>query len=115
VVIGPNGAGKSTLLGALAGDRPTNRGQALDETAAAAFADRGVAVLAVLHDLTMASRYADRIAIIERGRLKALGPASTTLDPVLVPAVFATPVVRFAVDGPAVFPSPGQNIAKEHS
>jgi iron complex transport system ATP-binding protein len=70
-------------------------------------ADRGVGVLAVLHDLNMASRYADRVAIMERGRLKALGLAATTLDPELLSAIFATPIVRFATTGPAVFLSPG--------
>lgn len=75
--------------------------------------DRGVGVLAVLHDLNMASRYADRIGILERGELKAVGPTSATLDPDLLSAVFATPIVRLTTDGRAVFVSPGQNIAKE--
>jgi len=51
-------------------------------------------VLAVLHDLNMAARYADRVAIVEKGRLTALGPTETTLDPALLSAVFATPIVR---------------------
>src|SRR5260370_42174936 len=37
--------------------------------------DRGLGVLAVLHDLNMAAPYADRVAIVEKGRLTALGPA----------------------------------------
>ena len=36
-------------------------------------ADRGLGVLAVLHDLNMAARYADRVAIMEQGRVTALG------------------------------------------
>ena len=35
-------------------------------------ADRGLGVLAVLHDLNMAARYADRVAIMEGGRMTAL-------------------------------------------
>ena len=57
-------------------------------------AERGLGVLAVLHDLKMAAHYADRVAIIEGGRLTALGPAATTLDPALLSAVFATPILR---------------------
>jgi iron complex transport system ATP-binding protein len=64
-------------------------------------------VLAVLHDLTMAARYADRVAILEQGALVACGPARATLDPALLSKVFATQVV--AVEGPAgpAFIAPG--------
>jgi len=37
-------------------------------------AERGLGVLAVLHDLTMAAHYANRVAIMEGGALTALGP-----------------------------------------
>jgi hypothetical protein len=33
-----------------------------------------IRVLAVLHDLNMAARYADRVAMVEKGRLSTLGP-----------------------------------------
>jgi iron complex transport system ATP-binding protein len=71
-------------------------------------ADRGLGVLAVLHDLNMAARYADRVAIVEKGRLTALGPAGPTLDPRLLSAVFATPIVRIETAGGPAFLSPGQ-------
>ena len=70
-------------------------------------ADRGLGVLAVLHDLSMAARYADRVAIVEKGRLTALGPTGTTLDPALLSAVFATPIVRVEAAGMPAFLSPG--------
>jgi len=70
-------------------------------------ADRGLGVLAVLHDLNMAARYADRVAIVEKGRLTALGPTGTTLDPALLSAVFATPIVRVEAAGIPAFLSPG--------
>lgn len=69
--------------------------------------DRGLGVLAVLHDLNMAGRYADRVAIMERGRLTAVGPTATALDPALLSAVFATPIVRLPTGGPPAFLSPG--------
>ena len=59
--------------------------------------ERGLGVLAVLHDLTMAARYADRVAILQDGALLACGPTQTTLDPELLSQVFATRVV--SVDG----------------
>ncbi len=73
--------------------------------------DRGVGVLAVLHDLNMAARYADRVAIIEGGRLTGLGPTRQALDPDRLSAMFSTPIVRLEVAGTAVFLSPGGNIS----
>ena len=70
-------------------------------------ANRGLGVLAVLHDLNMAARYADRVAIIENGRLTALGPTRSTLDPERLSAVFATPIVRLEAAGATAFLSPG--------
>jgi iron complex transport system ATP-binding protein len=69
---------------------------------------RGMGVLAVLHDLNMAARYADRVAIVEQGHLTAIGRASTALDPVRLSAVFATPIVRIEANGVAAFVSPGR-------
>jgi iron complex transport system ATP-binding protein len=68
---------------------------------------RGLGVLAVLHDLNMAARYADRVAIVELGRLSALGPTDTTLDPVRLSTVFATRIVRIQTDGASALVSPG--------
>ncbi len=70
-------------------------------------ADRGLGVLAVLHDLNMAARYADRVAIMEQGRLTALGHADTVLDTARLSAVFATPIVRVNADGISAFLSLG--------
>jgi iron complex transport system ATP-binding protein len=70
-------------------------------------ADRGMGVLAVLHDLNMAARYADRVGIVENGRLTDFGPARTTLDPDRLSSVFATPIVRVETAGGTAFLSPG--------
>ena len=69
--------------------------------------DRGLGVLAVLHDLNMAARYADRVGIVEDGRVTNLGPTRETLDPVRLSAVFATPIVRIEAAGGTAFLSPG--------
>ena len=71
-------------------------------------ADRGLGVLAVLHDLNMAARYADRVAIMERGRITAVGPTDATLDPVFLSTVFATPIMRVTADGTSAFLSLGR-------
>ena len=71
-------------------------------------AERGLGVLAVLHDLTMAAHYADRVAIMEGGLLTALGPAATTLDPALLSQVFATPILRLQAGATMAFISPGE-------
>ncbi len=69
--------------------------------------DRGMGVLAVLHDLNMAARYADRVGIVEHGRVTNLGPTRQTLDPTRLSAVFATPIVRIDAAGGTAFLSPG--------
>lgn len=71
-------------------------------------ADRGLGVLAVLHDLNMAARYADRVAIMEQGRITALGSADAVLEPARLSAVFATPIVRVEADGASAFLSLGR-------
>jgi iron complex transport system ATP-binding protein len=71
-------------------------------------ADRGLGVLAVLHDLNMAARYADRVAIMEQGRITALGPTDATLDPTLLSTVFATPITRIDAGGTPAFLSLGR-------
>ncbi|MBS0521402.1 MAG: heme ABC transporter ATP-binding protein, partial [Proteobacteria bacterium] len=72
-------------------------------------ADRGFAVLAVLHDLGMAARYADRVGILREGRLVALGPTRSTLEPALLSRVFATPILRVEAMGVTAFVSPGES------
>lgn len=71
-------------------------------------AERGLGVLAVLHDLTMAARYADRVGIMQGGNLTALGPAVTTLDPALLSQVFATPILRLQAGATMAFVSTGE-------
>jgi iron complex transport system ATP-binding protein len=53
----------------------------------------GGAVLAILHDLTLAARFADRIVVMDRGRLVADGPPREVLIPQRIAAVFAVDAV----------------------
>ena len=69
--------------------------------------DRGLGVLAVLHDLNMAARYADRVGIVEDGRVTNLGPTRETLAPDRLSHVFATPIVRIETGSGTAFLSPG--------
>ena len=51
-------------------------------------AARGVAVVVTLHDLTLAARACDRLAVLHHGRLCALGPAAEALAPAVLADVF---------------------------
>mgnify|MGYP006305623975 FL=1 len=55
---------------------------------ARALADAGHAVLAILHDLNLAAATADRLVVLDRGRLEAAGAPVEVLDPALVERVF---------------------------
>jgi iron complex transport system ATP-binding protein len=53
---------------------------------------RGVAVLAVLHDLNLAAGFADRAILLHQGRLLAAGGGGAVIDPGLARAAFGVPV-----------------------
>ncbi len=59
----------------------------------AGVAHAGGAVLAILHDLALAARFADRVVIIDRGRLVADGAAREVLTPERIAQVFAVDAV----------------------
>ncbi len=75
-------------------------------------ADRGLGVLAVLHDVNMAASYADDVAIVENGHLTAVGPVAAVLSAERLSRVFATPIVRLDTPAGVAFLSPGAGIAK---
>ena len=55
-------------------------------------AERGRAVVTVLHDLSLAAAYADDLAMLDHGRLVAHGSPSEVLTADRVEAVYRTPV-----------------------
>ncbi|HWR84679.1 MAG TPA: ABC transporter ATP-binding protein [Rhodoglobus sp.] len=73
-------------------DEPTNH---LDVAAQLAvlrvlrtLAARGVAVVAALHDLTLAAAHADRVVVLRDGRVVAAGQTEPTLTPELIERVY---------------------------
>ena len=65
---------------------------------------RGLAVLAVLHDLNLAAAFAPRVVILAGGALAADGPAEEVLTPTLVERVFGVGVtVTTGADGQRTF------------
>ncbi|SFR12468.1 ABC transporter ATP-binding protein [Poseidonocella sedimentorum] len=76
----------------------------------AAIARRDRVVIAVLHDLTQAARWADRLVVLHRGRVAADGPPEQILTPELLAEVYRVRArverdgagqLFVAVDGPA--------------
>lgn len=65
----------------------------------------GAAVVVVLHDLSLAAAYADRVCVMAAGRVRADGAPRDVLDPELLSAVYQHPVHVVEVDGlPVVVP-----------
>ena len=56
-------------------------------------ADGGMAVLGVFHDLDLAARYTDTLAVVHAGAVGPVGPAREVLTPALVRDVFAVRAV----------------------
>jgi len=63
---------------------------------ACACAAAGFGVIAVLHDLNLAARYADRIAVLADGALLRHGEPGEALDPSLLSAIYGIPLMRRA-------------------
>lgn len=88
----PGAAGQTLLL-----DEPTSMLDPLHQhttlQAIRDFADRGAAVLVILHDLNLAARYCDRILLLESGRPHALDTPQQVLRPEPLKAVFGLDVL----------------------
>src|SRR5690606_3922355 len=68
-------------------------------------AAEGRAVVVVLHDLTLAGAYGDRLALIANGRLEAIGAPAEVLTAERVERVYGLPVDLHVVNGkPVVVP-----------
>jgi len=88
----PGEKGTTLLL-----DEPTSMLDPLHQhttlQAVRSFADRGAAVLVILHDLNLAARYCDRILLLEQGRCHALASPQAVLTPGALKAVFGIDVL----------------------
>lgn len=62
-------------------------------------ASRGAAVGMVLHDLDAAASYADRLLLLEQGRVRALGPVHAVCRAEILSEVYGTPVEVLDVGG----------------
>lgn len=69
-------------------------------------ARHGAAVVAIIHDLTLAMRYADKIVLMNEGRVVASGPPQEALTPERIASVFGISVNRIETpDGWLLIPS----------
>lgn len=59
---------------------------------ARAAADEGACVVVVLHDLSLAAAWSDRICVLQGGRVRASGTPAEVLDPALLGEVYEHPV-----------------------
>jgi iron complex transport system ATP-binding protein len=69
-----------------------------------------LAVLVALHDLNLAARYGDRVALLVDGAIKAAGTPRQVLTPDLISAVYHLPVQVIPhpfADVPLVLPGKG--------
>jgi iron complex transport system ATP-binding protein len=55
--------------------------------------DEAISVIAVLHDVNLAARYCDRIALLSHGRLEAIGPPKEVIRPDIIQSVYGVDVV----------------------
>ena len=68
----------------------------------------GIMVVVVLHDLNLVSRYADQVALLVNGRLRALGTPGEVLEPGLLGEVYHLPlqILHSAASGkPVILPA----------
>jgi iron complex transport system ATP-binding protein len=76
-------------------DEPTNHLDVRHQLEMLNVASRlGVTVIATLHDINIASRWCDRVCLVDRGRVRALGVADTVLDPSLLASIYGVTVDR---------------------
>jgi iron complex transport system ATP-binding protein len=86
------------------------RHQELVMTVLRSLAAEGTAVVAVLHDLNLAARHADRVGVMSAGRIVDVGPTTTILRADLLSKVYRHPVEVVAhphLDCPLVLPLSG--------
>ncbi len=96
----------ATQAGVLLADEPTAsldpRHQLVVMELLRSAARSGNAILAIVHDLTLAARFADRVLVMDRGRIVADGPPDVALAPERLAAVFGIEAATVEVGGKRV-------------
>ena len=59
----------------------------------------GLCTITVLHDLNLAARYCDRLALLYRGRVAAVGTPDEVLRPEVIEPVYRIATRRIDIDG----------------
>ena len=71
--------------------------------------EHGLSVLATLHDLTLAARYGDEVAVLAGGRVAESGPPASVLTESLIATHFNANVrIIDDIDGPVIVPVAGR-------
>jgi iron complex transport system ATP-binding protein len=74
--------------------------------------ERGLTVLGAMHDLTLAGQYADRLALLDGGRIVARGSAHEVLTEPLIARHYRARVrVETLGDAPVVLPARAESLA----
>lgn len=60
--------------------------------------ERGLTVVAAMHDLTLAARFSDRLVLLDRGRAVASGTPDEVYDPDLLSAAYRSPLAVHRID-----------------
>lgn len=76
--------------------------------------EEGLTVVAAMHDLGIAARYADRLALLHQGTLMAHGTPEQVLEPALLSQVYGHPLRVHTLDGHLVV-TPAPRHTKESS
>lgn len=59
---------------------------------------QGIGILIVLHDLNLAARYADRVALLSAGRLAACGRPTDVMQPEVLSRIYGLPLRALRVE-----------------
>jgi len=78
--------------------------------------EEGLTVVAAMHDLSIAARYADRLALLHHGRMVAHGLPDDVLTPDLLSRVYGHPLRVHTLDGHLIVaPAPRQPVTRNSS
>lgn len=91
-ISGADGAGVLLLDEPVSSLDPSHQHELL--AAAQQLARAGHAVLAILHDLNLTAHYADEVALLSAGRIRACGPAAEMMKPETLSDIYGCRVVE---------------------